>query len=87
MQGRVALVTGGGGGIGEATARRLSADGCSVADLVPCAGPLSGGAWKNHGDYVSAVAAIARQQLQAGIITKEQRDALIGAAAASGCGH
>jgi hypothetical protein len=29
--------------------------GCDVAQLVPCAGPLSGGTWKNHGEYVRSV--------------------------------
>src|SRR5881396_2644631 len=34
----------------------VNADGCSVDQLVPCAGPASGGTWRNHGEYVSNVA-------------------------------
>lgn len=64
----------------------VDANGCSVADLVPCTAPLGSGAWKTHGDYVSAVGAVARAMFKAGLITAAQRDAIIGQAAASGCG-
>src|SRR5437667_148780 len=30
--------------------------GCSLEQIAPCSGPASGGTWKNHGQYVSAVA-------------------------------
>jgi hypothetical protein len=34
----------------------VDADGCSLDQIAPCAGPASGGKWKNHGQYVSTVA-------------------------------
>jgi hypothetical protein len=34
----------------------VDANGCSIDQLVPCSGPASGGTWKNHGQYVSAIA-------------------------------
>ena len=60
--------------------------GCSVFDLVPCAHPAEGGAWKNHGQYVAAVAKRASQFLSAGIITKSQRNEIVRTATRSDCG-
>jgi len=54
---------------------------CSIAQLVTCDGQ-----WKNHGQYVSAVAKACEQFLSAGLITEEQKDAIVEAAAASNCG-
>ncbi len=36
----------------------VNSDGCSIDQLAPCAGPDSGGIWKNHGEYVSTVARV-----------------------------
>src|SRR6266478_2571693 len=33
----------------------VDASGCSIDQIAPCSGPASGGTWKNHGQYVSAV--------------------------------
>jgi hypothetical protein len=57
-----------------------------IAQLVPCAGPVSGGTWKNHGQYVSAVANVATGFLADGLITQEEMDAVISGAAKSRCG-
>ena len=64
----------------------VNSDGCTITQLVPCAGPKGGGNWKNHGQYISNVAKIAQQFLDAGLITEDEKDALIAAAANSGCG-
>jgi len=65
----------------------VDANGCSIDQLVPCNGPVSGGIWNGHGQYVSAVSATAEQFLTDGRITEEQKDAIIQAAAQSGCGR
>jgi hypothetical protein len=64
----------------------VNASGCSIDQLVPCAGPLSGGSWRNHGAYVSAVAHAAEDFLEAGLITERQKGAIVSAAARSNCG-
>jgi len=65
----------------------VDADGCSIAQLAPCAGPSSGETWKNHGQYVSAVAKTAESFLAAGLITKAEKDEIMKAAAQSNCGR
>lgn len=60
--------------------------GCSIDQLVPCAGPPSGGPWRNHGRYVSSVAKTAEKFLAAGLITEDQAEAIVEAAAKSNCG-
>jgi hypothetical protein len=64
----------------------VDANGCSIDELVPCAGPRDGGTWRNHGEYVSSVTKTAESFTAAGLITAEQKDAIIAAAAHSGCG-
>jgi hypothetical protein len=64
----------------------VNAHGCSINQLVPCAGPLSGGAWRNHGQYVSQIAKTAEAFLADGLITEELKDAVVDAAARSECG-
>jgi hypothetical protein len=64
----------------------VDAEGCSIEQLAPCAGPASGGAWKNHGEYVSAVAQAAVEFLAEGLISEEEADAIVSAAAQSDCG-
>jgi hypothetical protein len=65
----------------------VDANGCSIDQLAPCAGPHSGGTWRNHGAYVSAVANAADQFLVQGLITEVQKDAIVEAAARSACGR
>ena len=66
----------------------VDANGCSIDQLAPCAGPAfdNGGGWKNHGQYTAAVAQAAEQFLAQGLISSDQKDALISAAAQSPCG-
>jgi hypothetical protein len=56
-------------------------DGCSVSQLCPCDGQ-----WKNHGAYVSCVAHATNDFVAAGLITEEEKDAIVSAAGSSDCG-
>jgi len=64
----------------------VNADGCSIDQLVPCSGPASGGTWQNHGQYVSATAQVAEDFQAQGLITEDEKDAIIADAAESKCG-
>jgi hypothetical protein len=64
----------------------VNADGCSIDQLAPCAGPASGGTWKNHGQYVSSVARAVDQLLAEGKIDEDQAEAILSAAGQSPCG-
>ena len=64
----------------------VDSHGCSIEQLAPCSGPASGGTWKNHGQYVSTVSQVADVFLAQGLITEDQADAIIAAAAHSQCG-
>ncbi len=61
-------------------------DGCSIDQLVPCAGPAVGETWKNHGQYVSAVSRTAQAFFEANRITRKQREAIAYEAERSDCG-
>jgi len=65
----------------------VDAHGCSIDQLAPCSGPASGGTWKNHGQYVSAVAEAVEAFLAQGLISEEQADAIVSLAAQSNCGR
>jgi len=69
-----------------ASSGAVNADGCTIAQIVPCAGPSGGGTWKNHGRYVSELARIAQQFVDAGLITEDEKDEIVAGAAASSCG-
>jgi hypothetical protein len=64
----------------------VDANGCSIDQIAPCSGPASGRRWKNHGQYVAAVAQAAAAFLEQGLITADQADAIVTQAAASRCG-
>jgi hypothetical protein len=55
--------------------------GCSIDQLAPCDGP-----WKDHGEYVKSVEAAASQFLKSGLISNNQRIAILHQAAISPCG-
>jgi hypothetical protein len=65
----------------------VDADGCSIDQIAPCAGPASGGAWKNHGQYVSTVAHAVEEFLAQGLISAQQAEEIIVQAAQSRCGR
>jgi hypothetical protein len=64
----------------------VDAEGCSIDQLAPCSGPASGGAWKNHGQYVSTIARVTEAFLAQGLITVEQAEEIVALAARSQCG-
>src|SRR6185369_5353447 len=65
----------------------VDASGCSIDQIAPCSGPASGGTWKNHGQYVTAVAHAAGTFLAQGLITAEQAGEIVEQAAHSNCGQ
>lgn len=71
---------------GTATGAIVDANGCSIDQIAPCSGPASGGTWKNHGQYVSAVAQAAEAFLAQGVISEDQAEAIVAQAAESNCG-
>ena len=65
----------------------LPDNGCTVEQLAPCDGPRgTTTAWKNHGKYVSAVAHATREFVREGLMTSQERDDIVSAAARSSCG-
>ena len=57
-----------------------------VEQLVPCPGPRSGGHWKNHGQYVSAIGNVVGELLSEGAITEQEAEDIVEAAVKSDCG-
>lgn len=55
--------------------------GCSIAQLCPCDAD-----WRNHGGYVSCVAHAAGDFVAAGLLTEEEKGAVVSAAGRSDCG-
>jgi hypothetical protein len=71
---------------GTATGVKVDQVGCSGEQLVDLACPCESD-WKNHGKFVSCVAHSAEEQVNAGLITQSEKDAIVSARAESGCGH
>lgn len=59
----------------------VNTSGCSIPQLAPCNGP-----WKNHGQYVAAVARACTQFRKAGVITHRQSLRIFLEAVKSDCG-
>jgi len=64
----------------------VDANGCSIDQIAPCSGPASGGTWKNHGQYVSAVAQAAEAFVEQRLISEAQAEEIVAQAAQSNCG-
>jgi len=64
----------------------VDANGCSIDQIAPCSGPASGGTWKNHGQYVSAVAQAVEAFLAQNLITSDQAEEIVEQAAETSCG-
>lgn len=64
--------------------------GCSgaqnVANACDCAADSAGNPWKSHGKYVSCVAKSSEAQVNSGLLTDEEKDAMVSAAGQSSCG-
>ena len=59
----------------------------TVLAQVPCEGPAPGKKWKNHGQYVSTVSAVADLYLSANIIAPEEVKQITAIAGQSDCGN
>lgn len=59
----------------------VNASGCAISQLCPCETP-----WKSHGAYVRCVAQAAEDFVVAGLITEEDKEAIVAEAAESNCG-
>jgi hypothetical protein len=66
---------------GTAAGDVVDAAGCSIEQYAPC-----DVAWKNHGAYVSELTMVANHFEREGLITQEQRNAIVLQAAQSDCG-
>ncbi len=62
-------------------------EGCSIAQLCPCAGPASGETWGTNADYVACTARIARNFANRGLIGTAETGGIVSAAARSTCGR
>lgn len=64
------------------------ANGCSLDQLCPCDGPRgTTRLWKNHGKFVSCMAHAANDFVNNGLITLDQREAIMSSAAQTSCGR
>jgi hypothetical protein len=59
----------------------VNGQGCSIAQLCPCDGP-----WRNHAEYLRCIQETSAQFQQLGLITAEQRRAIMNEARRSDCG-
>lgn len=62
-----------------ASGEAVDTTGCSIAQINPCDG------FKNHGKYTSAVTRTANEFAKLGLITKDQRKAIVSQASGSTC--
>jgi len=72
---------------GTAVGDVVEANGCSIAQLCPCEDPESLDLWKNHGEYVSCVAHATNLFIDLGLISEDDKGAIVTAAALSTCGR
>jgi hypothetical protein len=61
--------------------------GCSIWDFCPCEHPEYRSRWKNHGAYVRCISRTARRFVREGLITDDEKDAIVAEAAQSDCGR
>jgi hypothetical protein len=63
------------------------ASGCSIAQLCPCSGSFGTTVpWRNHGKYVSCVAHVSNDFKDLGLISSQEKQLIMSAAAESSCG-
>jgi hypothetical protein len=62
--------------------------GCALEELVPCDSPMgTNDGWRNHGKYMSSIAKASKKFVEDGLMTEEEREALMGSAGSSTCGQ
>jgi len=64
----------------------VGSDGCGLTQRCACAGPVAGTPWRNHGAYVSCIAAVTEEFVSTSVITGTEAGALVRQAARSRCG-
>jgi len=64
----------------------VNASGCSIDQLVPCAGPASGGVWRSRGHYLAARLRVIHQFQREGLLDPNQVKVLTRDAVHSDCG-
>jgi len=70
----------------DAGAAVVGRQGCSIEQLCPCDGPAEGDAWGNHDQYLRCVKKKARSFRLHGLISSDERRAVVVEAAANSCG-
>jgi hypothetical protein len=65
----------------------VNAEGCAISELCPCAHPDGGDKWKNHGAYVSCTAHASEDFVAEGLISEEEKDAIMSDAGGATCGE
>jgi hypothetical protein len=65
----------------------VNAQGCSIDQLVPCAGPANGGTWTNHTAYLMAITNAVSQFQTQGLISGSEAATIETMAAQSECGE
>lgn len=73
--------------LGTAPHAPVTAKGCSVEQLCPCAAPLGRSAWFNHREYVTCVRSAVREIAKVHGLTRTQVAGIVGAAAQNTCGR
>lgn len=64
----------------------VNQSGCSIAEIAPCEHTVVGSKWKNHGAYVRSVAHASQDFVDAGLISEEEKDAIVSSSGQSQCG-
>lgn len=73
--------------IGHANAgATLAATSDQVARDCPCAGPVTGGSWRSHGQYLSCVTRSTRRDARAALLTAGESRAIVRELARTTCG-
>jgi hypothetical protein len=65
----------------------VNASGCTISQICPCEGPVTGQTWPSHGNYVSCVDQTSKKFFKAGLITTKEKAALVKQAEQSSCGR
>lgn len=72
---------------GTAAGSLITRDGCSIDQLCPCDGPVSGGAWDSQNAYLRCVSEATRTLRRHGQISRNDSLQILRRASRSGCGR